>query len=186
VELVEQVGVGLEPGQVALGQVEGEPAVGDHPVPVGQQVVLGHRRQAGQVGLLEAIGLDPGQPVAVPGRGRLGHPEQVAQAVSALLAQPLGRPAQPLDVLGHEGRQVGQVSLPEVQLPDHGRGPGCAGRLAGRADRRAPAGARGDRPGQLAVAELMGDAFRAMAGHWERIEQAAGGWGDRTEAARAR
>jgi hypothetical protein len=32
----------------------------------------------------------------------------------------------------------------------------------------------------------MGDAFRAMAGHWERIEQAAGGWGDRTEAARAR
>jgi PadR family transcriptional regulator AphA len=46
--------------------------------------------------------------------------------------------------------------------------------------------ARGDRPGQLAVAELMGDAFRVMAGHWERIEQAAGGWGDRTEAARAR
>ena len=31
--------------------------------------------------------------------------------------------------------------------------------------------ARGDRPGQLAVAELMGDAFRVMAGHWERIEQ---------------
>jgi PadR family transcriptional regulator AphA len=33
--------------------------------------------------------------------------------------------------------------------------------------------ARGDRPGQLAVAELMTDAFRAMAGHWERIERAA-------------
>jgi PadR family transcriptional regulator AphA len=32
--------------------------------------------------------------------------------------------------------------------------------------------ARGDRPGQLAVAELMGDAFRVMAGRWERIEQA--------------
>ena len=31
--------------------------------------------------------------------------------------------------------------------------------------------ARGDRPGQLAVAELMGDAFRVMAGHWERVEQ---------------
>jgi PadR family transcriptional regulator, regulatory protein AphA len=31
--------------------------------------------------------------------------------------------------------------------------------------------ARGDRPGQLAVAELMGDAFRVMARHWERIEQ---------------
>ncbi len=33
--------------------------------------------------------------------------------------------------------------------------------------------ARGDRPGQLAVAEIMTDAFRAMAGHWERIERAA-------------
>jgi PadR family transcriptional regulator, regulatory protein AphA len=32
--------------------------------------------------------------------------------------------------------------------------------------------ARGDRPGQLAVAELMGDAFRVMAEHWERVEQA--------------
>jgi PadR family transcriptional regulator AphA len=32
--------------------------------------------------------------------------------------------------------------------------------------------ARGDRPGQLAVAELMADAFRAMAGHWQRIERA--------------
>jgi hypothetical protein len=30
----------------------------------------------------------------------------------------------------------------------------------------------GDRPGQLAVAELMGDAFRVMAGHWERVERA--------------
>jgi PadR family transcriptional regulator, regulatory protein AphA len=31
--------------------------------------------------------------------------------------------------------------------------------------------ARGDRPGQLAVAELMGDAYRVMAEHWERIER---------------
>ena len=29
--------------------------------------------------------------------------------------------------------------------------------------------ARGDLPGQLAVAELMGDAYRVMADHWERI-----------------
>jgi hypothetical protein len=110
VELVEQVGVGLEAGQVTLDQVEGEPAVGDHAVPVGHQVVLGHRREAGQVGLLEAVGVDPGEPVAVPGRGRLGDPHQVAQPVPPLLAQPLGRPAQPGDVLGHQGRQLGQVS----------------------------------------------------------------------------
>ena len=33
--------------------------------------------------------------------------------------------------------------------------------------------ARGDRPGQPAVAEIMADALRAMAGHWERIGAAA-------------
>jgi hypothetical protein len=123
VEPVEQVGVGLEPGQVALDPVEAEPAVGDHPVPVGHQVVLGHRGQAGQVGLLEPVGVDPGQPLAVPGRGRLGHPEQVAQAVPPLPAQPVGRPAQPLDVLGHEGHQGGQVPLPEVLVLGHRRLP---------------------------------------------------------------
>src|SRR5829696_3541648 len=32
--------------------------------------------------------------------------------------------------------------------------------------------ARGDLPGQLAVAELMGDALRVMGEHWERIERA--------------
>ncbi|HYJ71068.1 MAG TPA: PadR family transcriptional regulator [Actinomycetota bacterium] len=32
--------------------------------------------------------------------------------------------------------------------------------------------ARGDRPGQLAVAEIMNDGFRAMAGQWERVERA--------------
>jgi DNA-binding PadR family transcriptional regulator len=46
--------------------------------------------------------------------------------------------------------------------------------------------ARGDRPGQLAVAELMGDAYQVMAGHWERLEQVAGGWDGPAEAARAR
>jgi DNA-binding PadR family transcriptional regulator len=33
--------------------------------------------------------------------------------------------------------------------------------------------ARGDRPGQLAVAQLMGDSYRVMAEHWERIGRAA-------------
>jgi hypothetical protein len=33
--------------------------------------------------------------------------------------------------------------------------------------------ARGDRPGQLAVAEIMNDAFQAMARQWERVERAA-------------
>jgi hypothetical protein len=111
VEVVEQVGVALEPGQVAIDQVQGEPGVGDHAVPVGHQVVLGHRREAGQVRLLETAGVDAGQAVAVPGRGRLGPRQQVAQAVPPLLPQPLGRPAQPLDVLRHEDGKVGQVPL---------------------------------------------------------------------------
>ena len=33
--------------------------------------------------------------------------------------------------------------------------------------------ARGDRPGQLAVAEIMNDAFQAMVRQWERVERAA-------------
>jgi PadR family transcriptional regulator, regulatory protein AphA len=45
--------------------------------------------------------------------------------------------------------------------------------------------ARGDLPGQLAVAELMGDAHRAMAGRWERIAGDAAGNGQ-TAAVRAR
>jgi PadR family transcriptional regulator, regulatory protein AphA len=35
--------------------------------------------------------------------------------------------------------------------------------------------ARGDRPGQLGVAEIMGEGFRAMAAEWERIERASAG-----------
>src|SRR4029450_4929387 len=31
--------------------------------------------------------------------------------------------------------------------------------------------ARGDRPGQLAVAQIIDQAFRAMAGQWERVER---------------
>ena len=46
--------------------------------------------------------------------------------------------------------------------------------------------ARGDRPGQLAVAELMGDAFRVMAGHWERVEQGFAGPTARAGAGRDR
>jgi hypothetical protein len=125
VELAEQVGVGLEPGQVALDQVEGEPPVGDHGVPVGHQIVLGHRGEARQVGLLEAVGVDPGQPVPVPGRRRPGDPQQVAQAVPPLPAEPLGRPAQPLGVLGQQGRQVGQMSLAERLVLGHGQLLGC-------------------------------------------------------------
>jgi PadR family transcriptional regulator, regulatory protein AphA len=34
--------------------------------------------------------------------------------------------------------------------------------------------ARPDLPGQLAVAELMGDTFRVMAEHWERVERTLG------------
>jgi DNA-binding PadR family transcriptional regulator len=33
--------------------------------------------------------------------------------------------------------------------------------------------ARGDRPGQLAVAQIMGDGFRAMGERWERVRRAA-------------
>jgi DNA-binding PadR family transcriptional regulator len=231
VELIEQVGVGLHPGQVALDQLQGEPPVGDHPVPVGHQVVLGHRGQAGQVGLLEAVRVDPGEPVAVPWRGRLGHLEQVAQPVPAFLAQPVGRPAQPLDVLGQiyaeterlarlgllaeereqtgrrrrsyritaEGRaalaewlaeptdeppQFRSLGLLKLFFGQHARPEDVAALARAQAElhRRyvelttgiiERLKARGDRPSQLAVAELMGEAYQVMTRQWERIEEAA-------------
>jgi PadR family transcriptional regulator, regulatory protein AphA len=47
-------------------------------------------------------------------------------------------------------------------------------------------GVRGDLPGQLAVAQLMGDMFRVMAEHWERIERTLGAPPAPAEAARGR
>jgi PadR family transcriptional regulator, regulatory protein AphA len=46
--------------------------------------------------------------------------------------------------------------------------------------------ARPDLPGQLAVAELMGDTFRVMAEHWERVERTLGAPPTPAAAARAR
>ena len=46
--------------------------------------------------------------------------------------------------------------------------------------------ARGDRQGQLAVAELMGDAYRVMAERWEQIGRAALEPPNSAEAARGR
>jgi DNA-binding PadR family transcriptional regulator len=43
--------------------------------------------------------------------------------------------------------------------------------------------ARPDLPGQLAVAELMGDAYRVMGEHWERVAEAAASWDGRRAAA---
>jgi DNA-binding PadR family transcriptional regulator len=42
--------------------------------------------------------------------------------------------------------------------------------------------ARPDLPGQLAVAELMGDAYRVMGEHWERVAETAAGWEGRAAA----
>jgi PadR family transcriptional regulator AphA len=53
-----------------------------------------------------------------------------------------------------------QAAMHQVQLE---AAAGIVGRLK----------ARGDRPGQLAVAELMRDAIGAMARHWERIARTA-------------
>jgi hypothetical protein len=164
VDLVEQVGVGLQPGQVALDQVEGEPPVGDHLVPVGHEVVLGHRGQAGQVA----------QPLAAPGRRRRSYritPEGRA-ALSARLAEPAAEPPQ-LRSLGllklffaqHAG--PGDIAeLARVQAELHRQAVDSAREIVARVQ------ARGDLPGQLAVAELMGDALRVMGEHWERIGRA--------------
>jgi PadR family transcriptional regulator, regulatory protein AphA len=107
-------------------------------------------------------------------------------ALAAWLAEPTDEPPQfrslgllKLFFSQHAGpRDVAELARAQVEL--HRQHTEV---IAGIVDRLQ---ARGDRPGQLAVAELMGDAFRVMAGHWERIELAAREPDDQAAAARAR
>jgi PadR family transcriptional regulator AphA len=93
-------------------------------------------------------------------------------ALSAWLAEPTDEPPQ-LRSLGllklffsQQAEAEDVAELARVQAAMHRVQLETAAGIIGRLQ------ARGDRPGQLAVAELMADAIRAMAGHWERIEQA--------------
>jgi hypothetical protein len=156
VELIEQVGGGLHPGQVALDQLQGEPPVGDHPVPVGHQVVLGHeeREQTGRRRRSYRITAGGRAVLAA----WLAEPTDEALQVRSLglLKLFFSQNAEPEDV----------AELARVQ----------AELLRGGAELTAVIErlqARGDRPGQLAVAEIMNDAFQAMARQWERVERAA-------------
>jgi PadR family transcriptional regulator, regulatory protein AphA len=93
-------------------------------------------------------------------------------ALSAWLAEPAAEPPQ-LRSLGllklffaqHAG--PGDIAeLAKVQAELHRQAVDYTREIVARVQ------ARGDLPGQLAVAELMGDALRVMGEHWERIERA--------------
>jgi len=93
-------------------------------------------------------------------------------ALSAWLAEPAAEPPQ-LRSLGllklffaqHAG--PGDIAeLAKVQAELHRQAVDHTREIVARVQ------ARGDLPGQLAVAELMGDALRVMGEHWERIERA--------------
>jgi PadR family transcriptional regulator, regulatory protein AphA len=105
-------------------------------------------------------------------------------ALAAWLAEPTDEPPQfrSLGLLklffGQHARPEDVAELARVQAELHRRYDEITTGIVERLK------ARGDRPGQLAVAELMGDAYRVMTRHWERIEQAAAGWDGRAEAAR--
>jgi PadR family transcriptional regulator AphA len=94
-------------------------------------------------------------------------------ALAAWLAEPAYEPPQfrSLGLLklffSQHARPGDVVGLARSQVELHRRFVETAEAIAGRLQ------ARGDRPGQLAVAELMADAYRTMAAHWERIERAA-------------
>jgi PadR family transcriptional regulator AphA len=107
-------------------------------------------------------------------------------ALAAWLAEPTEEPLQvrslgllKLYFAQHAGPDD-VAELARVQAELHRRGAEVTDEIVKRLQ------VRGDRPGQLAVAELMGDAFRVMAGHWEQIEEAAAGWDGQATVARAR
>jgi DNA-binding PadR family transcriptional regulator len=107
-------------------------------------------------------------------------------ALAAWLAEPTEEPLQvrslgllKLYFAQHAGPDK-VAELARVQAELHRRGAEVTDEIVKRLQ------VRGDRPGQLAVAELMGDAIRVMAGHWERIEEAAAGWDGQATVARAR
>src|SRR6266545_3763581 len=87
-------------GQCLLDEVAGEPLVGEHLLQRGHHVGLGHHGQARQVGRLEPVDVDPGQPTAVEGCVRDGVGEQPAEPVLLGSVDLLGAPCQPLQVVG--------------------------------------------------------------------------------------
>jgi DNA-binding PadR family transcriptional regulator len=94
-------------------------------------------------------------------------------ALAAWLAEPTDEPLQvrslgllKLFFAQHAGPEMAELARAQaamhrgyVELTD-----AIVARLQGRPDL----------PGQRAVAELMGDSFRVMAGHWERVERTLG------------
>ena len=94
-------------------------------------------------------------------------------ALAAWLAEPADEPPQ-FRSLGLLKLFFGQHAQPEdiaelarTEAELHRQYVGIAAGIVERLQ------ARGDRPGQLAVAQLMGDAYRVMAEQWERIGRAA-------------
>jgi PadR family transcriptional regulator, regulatory protein AphA len=96
-------------------------------------------------------------------------------ALAAWLAEPAYEPPQfrSLGLLklffSQHARPEDVAGLARSQIELHQRFLDAIDGIVGRLQ------ARGDRPGQLAVAELMGDAYRVMAEHWERIERTGAG-----------
>jgi DNA-binding MarR family transcriptional regulator len=164
VELVEQVGVGLEPGQVALDQGEGEPVVGDHP----HSQIDAETERLARLGLLAEEREQTGRrrrSYRITAEGRA--------SLAAWLAEPTDEPLQVRSLgllklfFSQHAEPQDVAELARVQAELLRGGAELSGAIIARLQ------ARGDRPGQLAVAEIMNDAFQAMARQWERVERAA-------------
>jgi hypothetical protein len=108
--------LGVGGGKGLIDQVAGEPPVGEHLRQRRHHVGLGHHRQAGQVGRLQPVEVDPGQAPAVEGRMGDGVGQQAAQPVLPGSLELLGVPAQPLQVLGNPGEQC-RLELSAQPLP---------------------------------------------------------------------
>ena len=93
-------------------------------------------------------------------------------ALAAWLAEPTDEPLQVRSLgllklfFAKHAEPEDVVELARVQAELHRRSVDYTREIVARLQ------ARGDLPGQLAVAELMGDALRVMGEHWERIGRA--------------
>ena len=75
----QQIGVGSKAGEMIFHAAQAETRVGHHLVEMRHQLVLRHRGNGAEIGLIEAGDIQRPEPPAMPGRALASQLEQAAQ-----------------------------------------------------------------------------------------------------------